>query len=86
MDHNQTLADFDKDVGDREKLFVNQNLRKCLTEHDGHDFITWSGDWASEDPKGDLCFDDYMTIAVEGFKDYEKVNLDASTIKVSENT
>lgn len=56
----------------------NQNLLKCLTEHESHNFVIWSPDWTSEiDGSLYLSLIDYRGTEpmVTGYNLFEKIDL-----------
>jgi hypothetical protein len=77
----KTLKEYDdaEDKGDTRNLIVMQNFRKALSEHEGHDFFTWSSDWCEKDRDGNLvseCNYGKYAMLAEGFRTYRMVNLD----------
>lgn len=57
LDDCKTLEQFDARVARNPELgtlFKNQNVRKCLVEHAGHEYETHSNDWLSGDRGGVL--------------------------------
>lgn len=72
----ETLAEYEAaDNSDyRKNLLKNENLYRCLKEHDGHDYAIWSSDYC------DIIGDDlveYMSdvVLIEGYTGYELFNL-----------
>ena len=79
LDYVKTASEYDALSNDKKHLAKNINYRKCLSEHEGHDYVTWSNDWCYED-NGNLYVDGggYMDeyLLCERFSEYEKIDLD----------
>ena len=78
LDGALTIAEYDaRDDADKDRQ-KNQNFRKCLEEHDGHDFVIWSDDWCYKNHGNLLIEGGYGkdVVIVEGFKDYEQIDLE----------
>ena len=52
-DSLKTYADFESLDSPHKTLLKNQNFGRCLQIHEGHDWLTWSYDYCSEE-NGDL--------------------------------
>lgn len=77
LDGVKDIQEFNKLESPYKTFWKNKNLESCLTEHEGHDFLTWSFDWASG-RTGELIIETGYTdteILVSDFGDYEMIDL-----------
>lgn len=80
LDSAKTVAEYDELAAEclREaSLLKNLNFRKCLVEHEGHEWECWSFDWCSQ-RGGNITQDGGYsgdTILVEGYDNYENIDL-----------
>lgn len=75
-----SLAEFDANAAPAEKkdLSKNQNIRKCLEEHDGHNHVYVGWDWNSV--RGGVLYDDTANcgegdVFIPDWGEYERINL-----------
>jgi hypothetical protein len=72
----KTVKEYDDAVvGECKNLSKNANFRKCLVEHESHDWFTYSSDWCSE-MHGNLVLDYNNTIILKDFSLFEEVKLE----------
>lgn len=70
----ESVAEYDAAPEEYKNLQKNINLRQCLVEHDGHDFVIWSNDWASVFD-GALVIDLTDEVSIPDFSQYKQINL-----------
>lgn len=78
LDYVGTATEYDALPDGKKHIAKNINYRKCLGEHEGHDFISWASDWCYE-KNGNLYSDggwNDLYLLIEGFSKFEKIDLD----------
>jgi len=78
LDNAKTVAEYDALPDDKKHIFKNINYRRCLGEHEGHDWVSWSSDWCYEE-NGNLYVDGSLSdpfLLCEGFSEFDKIDLD----------
>ena len=74
-----TKEDWHQLTDDLKKRKVNNNILKCLEEHDGHHYVLWSWDFCHEENKRIIVTNNYTTqttILVHDWLDHEIINMD----------
>mgnify|MGYP001563393240 CR=1 FL=1 len=76
----KTFADFEAFDSPHKALRKNQNFGRCLQEHEGHEWKTWSWEYCSES-NGNLYLAAWYVedLLIEGFGTFEYTNLDEDT-------
>ena len=75
----KTVKEYDELDSPNKDRQKNMNYRKCLEEHEGHDWITWSGDWCYNRDNVDLMAEGGYSgdwLMCEGEKCFEHIDLE----------
>ena len=78
LDDVKTVVEYDALSDENKQLAKNINYRRCLGEHEGHDWVNWSTDWCYEKNGNLYAGGGYGDghLLCEGFSEFEKIDLD----------
>jgi hypothetical protein len=75
LDHKaDSLQEYDALPDEHKHLLKNKNYRKCLEEHEDHNFVAWSTDWCSIS-NGNLVSDHDGKILVKDVNLFDEIGL-----------